>query len=62
MRRERRCRIFRCREIGRALCCADCRLRDACLERCLNWPHRCGCSAVAEIDSRGNTIRYHIIE
>ena len=60
LRTERRCRIAVCREVGRALCCADCRLRDACLDRCLNWPNRCGCAAVAEIDSRGNTIHYHI--
>ena len=59
---QRFCKQFYCDERGDRYCCADCRLRDACLERCLNWPHRCGCSAVAEIDSRGNTIHYHIIE
>lgn len=43
-RRERRCRIYVCREMGRALCCADCRQQLSCLERCLNWPTRCRCS------------------
>ena len=32
-----------CREMGRYICCADCWQRPACLERCLNWPSRCGC-------------------
>lgn len=29
--------------MGRAICCADCWQRAVCLERCLNWPSRCGC-------------------
>ena len=61
VRTERRCRVYACREVGRALCCADCRLRDACLERCLNWPNRCGCAARVGIDSRGNAVTYKII-
>lgn len=41
--RQRTCLIHVCREIGRSLCCADCWMRDACLDRCLNWPSRCRC-------------------
>ena len=42
-KRQRSCLIWLCRDMGRALCCADCWQRDACLDRCLNWPSRCGC-------------------
>lgn len=42
-KRQRSCLIYFCREMDRALCCADCWQRDACLDRCLNWPSRCGC-------------------
>lgn len=62
VRRERRCRIHVCREVGKALCCADCRMRESCLDRCLNWPHRCGCAGLAGMDSRGNTITYKILD
>lgn len=39
----RTCLLFACREMGRYICCADCWQRPACLDRCLNWPSRCGC-------------------
>ena len=61
VRSERRCRIWFCREAERALCCADCRERDACLERCLNWPSRCGCAARVELNARGDAITYKIV-
>lgn len=44
MKQTRICRIYLCRAVGKALCCADCWMRDECPERCLNWPSRCQCA------------------
>lgn len=44
MKAARICRIYVCRAVGKALCCADCWMRDECPERCLNWPSRCKCT------------------
>ena len=46
MKQARICRIYVCRAVGKALCCADCWMRDECPERCLNWPSRCKCAAI----------------
>lgn len=49
-KRPRSCLIYQCGEMGRALCCADCWQRAACLDRCLNWPSRCGCVGKSEAE------------
>ena len=50
VKRPRTCLIHDCREMGRPVCCADCWQRDACLDRCLNWPSRCRCVGRSEAE------------